>query len=627
MPAPPLWNHTGMKRFLCAALLSWPLALTAAGNGPAVPIADLVDEAIQRPGDGSQICDAPEPVPYRPPIPVYGLAVTQSTYLSEPMKQLLRARRDEVVQELARRLEKLDLLNPPTAPVKRKKPLLPPLYPPAKPDEFEFATETEQNPRSLGGVMLTVMLELDAVELLPQMLHLEDQLYGIIKTAFDNEKAPLPKIETGGFISWQGQGEEFKDVEDWDKLPPALKRRQELFDVQVFDREMLGLMVELLHRKGYAPLASSTLGRIRTLRLRARQLDEDLQKIQSEKDIPADRKDAIAFDKDAGVPYWRWQAARAPFSDQLRAETRGLVEAYLKGTAPATPTGAGVLDQAIAEPGNFSQMCMMPSPVDFEYPLAAYGSSVPRHFSFDNETTLRLQAYRAEVVPTILARLKAIDMTKEAPASTSEGTATSGWPRKSGANPAALTGLLLEAIDATQAVECLPELVRLEAQLHGLLAAAEKDKNAPLPKLDTDSPVHWKSEGSEAADARKKQIFNSRIYQRELLSLMGKMVRLQNAAFLKDTSVEKAYRAGMEKRAGEDDLKEIKSPEDIPWESRFVITWDKTLNLPVHAYRSVVNVPYTEAARQELLKAVQAYLDSVSPEKRTGVHAMVLSPE
>jgi hypothetical protein len=123
-----------MKPFFWVALALLPWALPVPGASvpvsTAVPIEVLVDEAIQRPGDGAQICAAPAPVPYsRPPIPTYGLSIPQSIFLSKPMKKLLRERRDEVVQELGRRLEKLDLLNPPKAPAKNKKPLLSPLYP------------------------------------------------------------------------------------------------------------------------------------------------------------------------------------------------------------------------------------------------------------------------------------------------------------------------------------------------------------------------------------------------------------------------------------------------------------------------------------------------------------------
>ncbi|RBP45071.1 hypothetical protein DES53_10367 [Roseimicrobium gellanilyticum] len=616
--------------WVALALLSGAFPLHGA-SGPTsyqVPIESLVDEAIQRPGDGAQICDAPPPVPYsRPPIPAYGLSISQSTFLSEPMTKLLRARRDEVVQELGRRLVKLDLLNPPKAPAKLKKPLLPALYPPAKPDEVDFETETDQNPRTLGGVMLSMVLELDAVELLPHLLRLEEQLQQLNVAADRDEKAPIPVIDAGGSTMWEGAGEDFKDVEDWSKLPPKLKRKQQLFDSMVFDREMLGVMVELLHRKGYASLSTSTLGRIRTLILQHRKLDEDLQKVRSAADIPEDRKRSMAFDKDAGVPYWRWRIVRVPYTEELRKETRDLVQAYLEKKELPALTGAQVLDQAIAQPGDYSQMCGLPCPIAFEVPLPAYGLLAPRHYSVGVDTATKLQAYRVEVMPVLLERLKNIDVAKLA-GQAGKPAQRETTIQKSGLNRQALSAPLLETVQAVQGVECLPELLRLEDQLHVLLTAAEKDATAPLPALELDSPVSWNERMVRGmGEPRKEQTYAARIYQREILGLIGHLLRNEDYSPIKNTAVEKAYREGLKKVAAKAELKEFKSADDIPWESRNWVKWDEELNIPVYVRGTVVQVPYTEATREELRKVASDYLTTVPVEKRLGAKVMPVAPE
>jgi hypothetical protein len=625
-----------MKPLFWAAMVLLPWALPVSGASvpglTGLPIETLVDEAIQRPGDGAQICDAPPPVPFsRPPIPAYGLSISQSTFLSEPMTKLLLARRDEVVQELARRLEKLDLLNPPKAPPKLKKSLLPALYPPAKPDEVDFETETDQNPRTLGGVMLTMMLELDAVELLPHLLRLEEQLQKLNEAAMNDDKAPIPVLDAGGSMMWEGAGEDFKDVEDWNKMPPKLKRKQQLFDAMVFDREMLGVMVELLHRKGYASLSTSTLGRIRTLTLRHRKLDEDMAKVRSETDIPEDRKRSMAFDKDAGVPYWRWRIVRVPYTDELRTETRELVQAYLDKKELPVLTGAQVLDAAIAQPGNYSQMCIGPRPIAFDVPLPAYGKLAARRYSLGNETITKLQAYRADVIPVLLERLKAIDLEKTSDTSGEEreigGISQDGPPRT-------LSGLMQGVIKALQAVECLPELIRLEEQLHAVLAAAEKSPDAALPSIQCPARMEQaktdedKVGGVTVQEAqRKRQIFACRIYQREILGLIGGLLRRENFEPLSGTSVDKAYREGLKDVAQKGELKNYKSREDIPWESRHWITWDEALGIPVYARGTVVQVPYTEAMREQLRKVASDYLSTVPPEKRLGAKVMPVAPE
>jgi hypothetical protein len=543
------------------------------------------------------------------------------------MKKLLRERREEVVQELGRRLEKLDLMNPPKAPAKNKKPLLPPLYPPAKPGEVDFETETDQNPRTLGGVMLSMVLELDAVELLPHLLRLEEQLQQLNVAASRDDKTPIPVIDAGGGASWEGAGEDFKDVEDWNKMPPKLKRKQQLFDSMVFDREMLGVMVELLHRKGSASLPTSSLGRVRTLILQHRKLDEDLQKVRSVADIPENQKENISFDKDAGVPYWRWHIVRVPYTDDLRNETRSLVQGYLDKKEVPAQTGAQVLDEAIAQPGDFNQMCGMPRPIAFEAPLPAYGVLAPRHYSLGGDAVTKLQAYRTEVIPVLQERLKNIDMAKLA-TQNAKPAARETTMLKSGLNPEALSWPLLQAVQVLQGVECLPELLRLEEQLHALLAAAEKDAAAPLPQLELDSPVSWKDlRSKEAPDARKEQIFACRIYQRELLGLIGHLLRKEAFAALDSTTVEKAYVEGLKKAAKDKELKEFKSADDIPWESRHWIAWDKALDIPVYVRGTIVSVPYTEGMRSELRKVAGDYLTTVPQERRLGAKVMPVTPE
>jgi hypothetical protein len=340
--------------------------------------------------------------------------------------------------------------------------------------------------------MLSIILDLDAVELLPHLLRLEEQLQKLNAAAMNDDKAPIPAIDPGGATIWEGAGEEYEKVEDWDKMPPKLKRKQQLFDSMVFDREMLGVMVELLHRKGYASLSTSTLGRIRTLILQRRELDEDLQEVRCEADIPEDRKEAMAFDKNAGVAYWRWNIVRVPYTEDLRKETRDLVQGYLDKKEPPVLTGAQVLDAAIEQPGDYSQMCMSPRSIAFDAPLPAYGLLAPRHFSLNGDTAMKLQAYRKEVMPVLEERVKNIDMVELA-AQGAKPTQRQMTMQKSGLNPEVLSAPLLETLRALQGVECLSELLRIEGQLHGLLAAGEKDASAPLPSWNSIALCHGKT--------------------------------------------------------------------------------------------------------------------------------------
>jgi hypothetical protein len=51
------------------------------------------------------------------------------------------------------------------------------------------------------------------------------------------------------------------------------------------------------------------------------------------------------------------------------------------------------------------------------------------------------------------------------------------------------------------------------------------------------------------------------------------------------------------------------------------------LNIPVYVRGTIVSVPYTDAAREELRKVADDYLSTVPAEKRLGAKAMPVAPE
>jgi hypothetical protein len=96
---------------------------------------------------------------------------------------------------------------------------------------------------------------------------------------------------------------------------------------------------------------------------------------------------------------------------------------------------------------------------------------------------------------------------------------------------------------------------------------------------------------------------------------------------MKNTSVEKAYIEGLKKEAGNSELKKFKSFDDVPWESVQGITWNEELDIPVYVRGTIIPVPYTDAAREELRKVAGEYLSSVPHENRLGAKAMPVARE
>lgn len=594
-----------------AAVLLALGTLSAAPEKPTITAARLLDEIIVRPGDFDQMCDAPPAVPFAaPPIPAFGLSVSQDLFPSDEMKAKLRSRREDIVKEISSRFEKYDWLKPPAAPPVSKKALF--LKKEPGNEEFDATKPSGINPRAMSGIMLTIIEDLEAVELLPQLLRLEDDLHKITQDALKDPKAPVPTVEVGGGAMWQGMQEEFKDVEDWEKAPPALKRKQALFNALIFDRQLLGVMLQLLQHQNYGPLRESTFALLRAMAIKRKPLDEEMAKIKSDKDIPENERRYIFFDKELNVPVWRYEHAEVLYSEPMREEVRGLVQAYVKKTEPPLVTAEDMIANALRSPGGFNQMCAMPSPLPFDAPVPAYGPLAPRHFNLDSRNRQVLQAHRAKIVPLLIAKLHAVDFKK---------------PSAKGTTLASPYSLMLDIVRTEHAIEALPELLRLEDLIHSALAEAAKDDKTVLPPLDLDSPVAWQKEGgkSETGDRpRKNAEFEHRILQREIIGLIGQLLREEEYEPYFATALDKGYADGMHKLATEGELKDMKVAEDIPYESRELIHWDNRLGIPISVSSPPIKVPYTESLRDELRSKAEEFLKSVPPEKQKGEAAMNL---
>lgn len=227
----------------------------------------------------------------------------------------------------------------------------------------------------------------------------------------------------------------------------------------------------------------------------------------------------------------------------MPARARGwlfLSFAVMAGTLPAIadPGAAKLLDQTIRNPGYWSQMCSIPPPLPFDVPLPLYSLAVERFSTLTPENVSRLQAQRAEVVREIIARLHNLDLSRRAPQTTGYSS-----PQNSGQDPYALSGLLLQIIIDLNAVETLPELLRLESDLSQRIERANDNPYATLPDLDLDSPVIWQEMDAlhPTPTRHEQQLFAARVYHRELLSVMATLLRHEKFEPLLKSDIEARY--------------------------------------------------------------------------------------
>jgi hypothetical protein len=186
----------------------------------------------------------------------------------------------------------------------------------------------------------------------------------------------------------------------------------------------------------------------------------------------------------------------------------------------------------------------------------------------------------------------------------------------------------------------LPEMLRLENQLHELLVAADKDPKAPLPTIDFDI-YHFIKEGEDpnnrpdhywktAQYKRDRATVNARVAQRELL---GTMTLLLHRAGILDL----AERFATERKAAfeaeishiEGSLAEVKKrhpePEKEPTEEArdYIRRREEELKALKSGETPVsVNVPYTPELRAEIRSMGETFLKTVPAEKRMGAAAM-----
>ena len=625
-------------------LLFWILACVAIGTAraeepvPAMSAGELLDQAIHWPGDYKQLCADNEWDENPPPLRCYGLSwgIAMPYYLSDRMKGLLHAQRDAVVREMASRFAVFDWMKPPPITSATKVPKVPLkvyTYPPnydgpAAPMPTE---PTGDNPRGVGQLMLSIASELKAVETLPGLLRVEEQLHQILEKASASDVAPLPEpdFELAGYYNQLAYLS--VDEAETSELKKKVDRAQRIFRGRLMDAQILGVMLELLREKNYAPLEHSVFERTR-LRdaLYESRSTYDLKEIHRAEDLPKDQP-WLRFDKKLGFAYNPERSCHFPFTREARDEILALVLDYLSGKVSfVEPSGDALLDEAVRFPGSYSQVCSFATAKvnANETPLPAYGLLLPREYQLGEYMAAKLLTYRDKVVPVAIARLKAIDFT-HLPAPHASFVVRSGmW--ETGMDPHALSGLFLSVLQVTRATEALPELLRLEEQLHKLAIDGMANNDAPLPVLDADYsyaliPSSKESSRNEKiTEERKGNLYKIQVMDHEILGVMAGLLRKERYSPLLGSQLEKDYIAGLRKIADQGALQGIKRAKDIPLQALPWVRFDHELNIPVYRQDSTVELRYTEARREEICHMVHEFLATILPQDWSGPAAPAL---
>jgi hypothetical protein len=664
-PGDRSWHPRGMKPMISALLFLAVFQTISPGATEEAKLspADLLDQAIWWPGDCAQMCDS---VRFggsfaEPPLPAFGTMVHPDYFLSEEMKQRLREAAPDLAGEVVRRLHSFSWEKMPSAP-----PPAPGLAAIVQARISEISKHREApgpwtppNSMVLGGAMLRIIEAADLREALPELLRLEEQLHVLNEAAVTewwkaerstSEKqsvvptVSLPHIETGGWVEWNGAFEraEKESANAAEKLTEAQEPirskwsawERQLLDNLVFQREILGVSLGLLQKTGYKPLRDSLIGRITALgrRREGLKLMQD-GGIRGEADLPSEqRKYGLIWDADLGVPRYGAATTQIPWSSKIREEARGLVQGFLKAEPIAGLTdGAAILEESIATPGSWNQMCWSGPPISSGVPIPPWTWLARRHFNLGDDTIIRLQACRDLVIPALSERLQTISLETQAAKQVDKDSGFSS--ERSGQNSRTFGPLLLQVVECLSAVECLPDLLRLEQQLSDIIARAESDAAAPLPDLVIDSPAtsDLARAADESPDALRKHerataMLVCKIYQRELLALIKTLLEREAYAPIRSSTFVRTQQEEGRKQLLEK-VAEIKSDDNIPSFLTKQIAWDPEAKKARAKEGAVmpVEIPYTNAIREEIRGIAGRYLKEVPPEKRKAGDGMVLS--
>lgn len=284
----------------------------------------------------------------------------------------------------------------------------------------------------------------------------------------------------------------------------------------------------------------------------------------------------------------------------MRLSIAGLALALgVLATHGGTPA-ASELDDVIRNPGNWNQMCGMPPPIPSEVPLHLYGLIATRYFTVSDANMARLRRDREAVAQEIVRRLHKMDV----PRSPGPSAQRAGF-QDSGQDPEGFSGLLEQIILELPAPEALPELLRLEDKLDGLISSGSAAK---LPEENLDSSIMISVTKGDTPRFGGRLV-DCLVIQREMLSVMAGLLRKVRFQPMLDSDYEAHYKAALVSASATGELARIKHPSDVPPEQASWIVFDPIYHVPTYRLGPAnATIPFSQEIRNEIRGFVQDYL-------------------
>lgn len=297
-----------MKWIGMVAAALWMLGEGAGAVSPEVP---LLDRVISHPGSYAQVCDvvtAPGDLPYR----AYGGFSYLGATFSKANLAEVGKNRDAVVKAIRARLSELDLAREPEE-----------LKEDPAPEESFDGEDVGCDPKVLNPLLLELILELKAVEALPELLVVEEKLVkGIAETRADPKAKP--PVTTGWFVANENGNHDEKE-------PDAVRERKfRLFQARVAQRDVVITMARLLRGEKYGPYLATAIEKAYVKGLKAEAKAEGYENYKPGDALPAGKEYLeLEIDAVSGVPKEKYFSVAIPYTRESRDEVRAVAGKWI----------------------------------------------------------------------------------------------------------------------------------------------------------------------------------------------------------------------------------------------------------------------------------------------------------
>lgn len=266
-----------------------------------------------------------------------------------------------------------------------------------------------------------------------------------------------------------------------------------------------------------------------------------------------------------------------------------------------------VIAEIMAHP-NYHQMC---DGADFEnktIPLPIYSRLLGRTNGIAPQHLGILQARRAELVPALKANLAGLHPEKPPKAGHAKAPGVSEIPEQ-------LNALYLFLVSDLHVIEALPELLIVEERLRGAIQFADEHPKSPLPDVAWDGRIsHYEK---HPPPDRERALEFYRADQRELLSLMLRLLREQRFPPLMASTFEKRYREGVDAEANKPD--QFGRLDSSAIDQRNRLAEEEKSNpeflIPFRGDGIMITVPFKAQERNEVRSLARQFLETVPPEQ------------